>query len=217
MKLNVLLIVVILYMTTIVQADTIAVSLFATEGLSGWERKSFKGETDYSIVREGGSTVVKARSSAAASGLFKKVQLDPLQYRYLRWKWKVAEPLRGGAEKTKAGDDYSARVYVVFPGIFFWQTKAINYVWANRLAKEESFPNPYTRNATMVVVESGPEKAGVWVAEQRDILADYRRLFGGEPRQIGAIAVMTDTDNTGGEATAWYGDIAISSLPYSTK
>ena len=208
---------VIIAMTTIVQADTIAVSHFETEGLAGWERKSFKGETDYSIVREGGRAVVRARSSAAASGLFRKVQLDPLQYRYLRWKWKVAEPLVGGAEKTKAGDDYSARVYVVFPGIFFWQTKAINYVWSGRLPKEESFPNPYTRNAMMVVVESGPEKAGVWVTEQRDILADYRRLFGGEPRQLGAIAVMTDTDNTGGEALAWYGDIAISTLPYATK
>ena len=209
--------VVILSMVAIGQANSIAVSLFETEGLVGWERKSFKGETEYSIVREGGSTVVKARSSAAASGLFRKVQLDPLQYRYLRWKWKVAGPLRGGAEKTKAGDDYSARLYVVFPGFFFWQTKAINYVWAGRLPKEESFPNPYTGNAMMVVVESGTEKAGTWVTEQRDVLNDYRRLFAGEPRQIGAIAVMTDTDNTGGEALAWYGDIAISSLPYSTK
>ena len=217
MNLYVLLIVVILCMASIVYADTLDISRFSTEGLSGWERKSFQGETEYSIVSEGGSRVVKARSRAAASGLFRKVQLDPLQYRYLRWKWKVAEPLRGGAEKTKAGDDYTARVYVVFPGFFFWQTKAINYVWAGRLPKEESFPNPYTGNAMMVVVESGTEKAGAWVSEQRDILNDYRRLFGGEPRQLGAIAVMTDTDNTGGEALAWYGDIALSSLPYSTK
>ena len=65
----------------------------------------------------------------------------------------------------------------------------------------------------MVVVESGPVKAGTWIVEQRDILADYRHLFGGEPRQIGAVAVMTDTDNTGGEATAWYGDISISTTP----
>ena len=161
--------------------------------------------------------MVRAHSRAAASGMFKKLQIDSLKYRYLRWKWKVAEPLRGGTEKTKAGDDYSARVYVVFPGFFFWQTKAINYVWASRLPKEESFPNPYTGNAMMVVVESGTEKAGTWITEQRDILNDYRHLFGGEPRQLGAIAVMTDTDNTGGEALAWYGDIAISSLPYSTK
>lgn len=217
MKQSVLLIVVIIHMAAIAQADTIAISHFATEGLSGWEKERFKGETEYSLVREGGQMVVKAHSSAAASGLIKKVQLDPMKYRYLRWKWKVAEPLGNRAEKTKAGDDYSARVYVIFPGLFFWQTKAINYVWANRLSKEESFPNPYTGNAMMVVVESGPEKAGTWINEQRDILADYRSLFGGEPRKLGAIAVMTDTDNTGGETTAWYGDISLSTLPESVK
>jgi len=201
-------------LTAIAQADTIAVSRFTTDGLAGWERKSFKGETEYNLEREGADTVVRARSSAAASGMIRKVRLDPLQYRYLRWKWKVADPLvRNGAETSKAGDDYSARVYVIFPGFFFWQMKAITYVWAGRLPKEESFPNPYTGNAMTVVVESGEEKAGTWISEQRDILADYRRLFGGEPRKLGAIAIMTDTDNTGSVATAWYGDIAISTLP----
>jgi len=38
-----------------------------------WDRifGSFQGETEYSLVREGGSTVVKAHSSAAASGVLK--------------------------------------------------------------------------------------------------------------------------------------------------
>jgi hypothetical protein len=205
--------IVFLSLITIVYADTIAVSRFETGGLDGWERKSFKGETEYSLVHVGESTVLKAHSRAAASGMFKKVNIDPVQYRYLRWKWKVLDPLGNVMEKTKAGDDYSARVYVIFPGFFFWQTKAINYVWAGRLPREESFPNPYTRNAMMVVVESGADKAGTWVTEQRDILADYRRLFGGEPRKLGAIAIMTDSDNTGGSATAWYGDITLSTSP----
>jgi hypothetical protein len=207
-----------LLLTAIAHADTIAVSRFESDGLAGWERKSFRGETEYSLVRDGESTVVRAHSKATASGIYRKVALDTLQYRYLRWKWKVKEPLPGnGLEKTKAGDDYSARMYVVFPGFFFWQTKAINYVWAGRLPREESFPNPYTRNAMMVVVESGADKAGTWVTEQRDILSDYRRLFGGEPRKLGAIAIMTDSDNTGGSATAWYGDITLSSTPAPEK
>jgi len=197
----------------IVHADTVAVSRFDSAGLAGWERKSFRGETEYSLVRDGESTVLMGHSRATASGIYRKVTIDPLQYRYLRWKWKVKEPLGNGLEKTKAGDDYSARMYVVFPGFFFWQTKAINYVWAGRLPREESFPNPYTGNAMMVVVESGADKAGTWVTEQRDILADYRRLFGGEPRKLGAIAIMTDSDNTGGSATAWYSDITLSSTP----
>jgi hypothetical protein len=213
MKLSALLIVVIVFISYIAHADTIAVSRFESDGLAGWVRKSFRGETEYSLVRDGESTVLKAHSRATASGIYRKVTIDPLQYRYLRWKWKVVEPLGNSMEKTKAGDDYSARMYVVFPGFFFWQTKAINYVWAGRLPKEESFPNPFTRNAMMVVVESGADKAGSWVNEQRDILADYRHLFGGEPRKLGAIAIMTDSDNTGGSATAWYSDITLSSTP----
>ena len=213
MKQLVISIVVFFLLVSIAQADTLDISHFASDGLNGWERKSFKGETEYSIVKEGENSVVRARSTAAASGIIKKVQLEPLQYRYLRWKWKISEPLKNVAEKTKAGDDYSARVYVVFPGFFFWQSKAINYVWSSRLPREESYPSPYTRNVMMVVTESGAEKGGRWITEQRDILADYRRLFGEEPRKLGAIAIMTDTDNTGAEALAWYGDITLSTLP----
>jgi hypothetical protein len=192
------------------QASEYHVSAFSTDGLGGWETKIFKGTTEYSLVRDDGRTVVKAVSKGTASGLIKKAKLDPKSFRYVRWSWKIAGTVKNGDETTKAGDDYAARVYIVFPGRFFWQTKAINYIWANRLARGEAIPNAFTSHAMMLAVESGPERAGQWITEERDILADYRRLFGGEPREIGAIAIMTDTDNTGGEATAWYGDITLS-------
>lgn len=191
-------------------AESFAVSKFASEGLSGWETKSFKGQTHYSMIKENGSAAVKAYSRGAASGLFKKVTLAPQKYRYLRWSWKVAGILANGDESSKAGDDYAARVYVVFPGRFFWQTRAINYIWANHLPAGQFIRNAYTGNTMMVAVESGPSKAGQWQSEQRDLLADYRRLFGDEPGEIGAVAIMTDTDNTGGEAIAWYGEISLS-------
>jgi len=210
MKLSVLLIVVTAYMSSIANADTIAVSNYAIEGLAGWNAKSFKGLTKYTLIQEGGRTVIKAHSAGSASGLFKTVKLDPARFRHLRWSWKIAATIQNGNEKSKNGDDYAARIYVVFPGRFFWQTRAINYIWANRLPRGASIPNVFTGNAMMVAVESGPDKRGTWLMEERDVLADYRMLFAEEPREIGAIAVMTDTDNTGGEATAWYGDITIS-------
>ena len=193
-----------------VRAEELAIGHFSTHGLVGWESKVFEGLTEYSLVKENGRAVVKAHSKTSASGLIKEVKLAPHRFRYLKWSWKVGGIIPGGDERIKAGDDYAARVYVVFPGRFFWQTRAINYIWANRLAKGASLPNAYTGNARMVAVESGPDRAGQWISEERDILADYRRLFGEEPHEIGAIAIMTDTDNTGAEATAWYGDIVIS-------
>lgn len=208
MKQSIILI-IFMCMSAVAGADTIPVSRFATEGLAGWNTKSFKGMTDYRLVPEEGRTVVRAHSRGSASGLFKKVNLDPTRFRYLRWSWKVASTVKNGNEKTKNGDDYAARVYVVFPGRFFWQTRAINYIWANRLPKGDAIPNAFSSNAMMLAVESGSAKIGIWITEERDVLADYRRLFAEEPREIGAIAIMTDTDNTGEEATAWYGDISI--------
>lgn len=194
----------------VANAESFAISDFSVDGLSGWESKSFKGLTNYKLIKDNGKVVVMADSKATASGLLKKVTLAPQKYRYLRWSWKVAGTIANGDEKLKTGDDYAARVYVVFPGRFFWQTRAINYIWANHLPAGQSIRNAYTGKTIMISVESGPSKAGQWLFEQRDLLADYRRLFNDEPGEIGAVAIMTDSDDTGSEATAWYGDISLS-------
>ncbi|MDX1801592.1 MAG: DUF3047 domain-containing protein, partial [Marinobacter sp.] len=38
---------------------------------------------------------------------------------------------------------------------------------------------------------------------------DYRRAFGKAPPPIVGIGIMSDSDNTGESATAWYGDITL--------
>ena len=207
------LIAVVIATANVGRADDLAVSRFSVEGLAGWTSKSFNGTTDYRLVDDNGWTVVKATSNAAASGLVKKIRFDPVTYRYLSWSWKIDHIIKDGDEKSRAGDDYAARLYVIFPGRFFWQVRAINYIWANKLPKGKSLPNPYTAEDMMVAVESGPSQAGQWITEERDILADYRYLFGEDPKGAEGIAIMTDTDNTGGSAAAWYGEIVISTKP----
>jgi len=176
----------------------------------GWEAKSFKGMTAYQVVAEAdGNHVLRAESRGSASGLILQREVDPADYPVLSWRWKVAGTVAGGDETRKAGDDDAAGVYVIFPSWFFPLTKSINYIWANRLPQGESIPNPFTGNAIMLAVESGPEKAGQWLVERRNVVADYRRLFGGEPPSRMVVAIMTDTDNTGAAATAWYDDLAL--------
>jgi hypothetical protein len=68
-------------------------------------------------------------------------------------------------------------------------------------------PNPYTDRVMMFVVESGSAKLNQWVNEERNVYEDYKKAFGEEPPMISGIAIMTDTDNTGEKATAYYGDI----------
>ncbi len=193
--------------------DKITVARFEQDDLSEWKVKKFKGQTNYRLVELDGRRVLQAQAQGTASGLILEMAFDPKEYRYLNWSWKIRHTVAGGDARSKKGDDYAARIYVVFPGFFFWQTRALNYIWSNRLPQGEFVPNAFTSNARLLAVRSGDEQAGQWLSEQRDIVADFRRLFGEDPPQAGAIAIMTDTDNTGAEATAWYGDITLSTTP----
>jgi len=62
----------------------------------------------------------------------------------------------------------------------------------------------------MVVVESGEKHSNTWTSEKQNIYEDFLKAFKNEPPMISAVAIMTDTDNTGEIATAHYGDILFS-------
>jgi hypothetical protein len=131
--------------------------------------------------------------------------------------------------RTKAGDDYPARIYVAFrydpAAATAWEkTKygayrllygvyppraVLNYIWDNRLPPGTTLDNAYTARARMIVVRSGEAEVGRWLTETRNVLDDYRRAFGGEPPRIAGVAVMTDTDDTGERAVAWYDAITL--------
>jgi len=208
--LNSFFLLILLVSTVSADSDTIQIGNFAEAGLTGWSAKSFKGETEYRIVEDAGQKVLQAKSQGTASGLVFEIEYDPQDFPVLSWRWKVANTLVKGDSRTKAGDDYAARVYVVFPHWFFPKTKTLNYIWANRLPQEALQTNAFLSNAIMISVESGTKNVGEWVMVRRNIIEDYRRAFGEDPPKIGAIAIMTDTDNTGESALAWYGNITAS-------
>ena len=181
-----------------------------TKGLSSkWQEKSFQGHTKYRVTREDGRLCIRAASDGSASGLYYKVNYDLKQYPILTWQWKIENILPKGDARYKKGDDYAARVYVVFPSWLFWRTKALNYIWANKLPKGKAVRNAFAKNDVMIAVESGPRMARQWLTETRNVLEDYRKQFGEDPPEVGAIAIMTDTDNTDSSAVAWYGVIRI--------
>lgn len=201
--------VMLILLPLLVQGDQ-ARLLYPVSELSSWQKKSFKGETVYSIEKEGNSAVVRAESSASASGYYRKISLSAKQYPYLNWSWKVQGVVPAEDPYSKACDDYAARVYIVFPGRFFWQTRSIVYVWADRLPVGKIIASPYSDRVAVVAVESGNGQAGIWRQERRNYVEDYRRYFKSEPDDPVVVAFMTDTDNTGGHALAWYGDISFS-------
>lgn len=190
-------------------AEVINIGNFSHNSLEGWETHRFKGETHYRLQLAEGKTVLHADSQDAASGLFKEQRIDLRQTPFLNWSWRVDKPLRGLDEQSKAGDDYAARIYVVVRGGWaFWQTRAINYVWAGSSAQGKVWPNAFAgEHAMMLALRDAQTPLNLWQSEKRNLRDDFKRLTGADIVSIDAIAIMTDTDNSAGQTASDYGDI----------
>ena len=192
--------------------ETLMVGNFESGDLSGWQEKKFSGKTAYEIVSVDGIKALHAKSSSSASGMFKEMDVDLEKTPYMNWRWKISNTYGPVNEKTKDGDDYPARVYVIFSaGIFFWKTKALNYVWSGSEPEGSSWPNAFTPKSRMIAAHTGEEDAGRWVTEKVNVRDDAKRYFGEDIKKAHAVALMTDSDNGGGKAEAWYGDIYFTS------
>lgn len=184
------------------------VSVLTAADISAWAPWAFSGETRYTPVKIDQRRAIKASSSDSASGLYRKISIDLDETPLLHWSWRVDNTLAGINEKTKEGDDYPARVYVLAAHpLFFWRTRALSYVWSSAQPGGSDWPNAYTENAWMVAVRSGKQGLGKWHRQQRNVREDFERYFGKDVRYVDAVALMTDTDNTGRKATAYYGPI----------
>jgi len=180
---------------------------FASGDRTGWEERSFKGRTQYSFARIEGRGGIQAESRGTASYLIRTVNVDLTRTPFLNWSWRAGNRLTGLDEQTRAGDDYVARIYVVFSGVpFFWQTRALNYVWSSNQPPGTVWPSALTDRSMMFALRSG-EDVGRWMEEKRNIREDYRAVFGKDIEAVSAVAIMTDTDQSGRTARAWFGDL----------
>ena len=72
--------------------------------------------------------------------------------------------------------------------------------------------SPFTRRVRYMVLRGQGEPLQQWRSEQRDLRADFLRLFGSEastvPPLVG-VAVSADSDNTHGHSLALVGELAL--------
>jgi len=201
-------------------------------GWQPWVLSRFKRPTAYRLVNEQGRTVVRARAESSASGLIHPLALDPHTYPLLHWHWKVDNLIQKADNTQKHLEDSPVRLVVSFAGdmdnlelrdrMFFDNVRLVTgqqlpyatlmYIWENRAPLDSVIDNRHTTRIKMIVAESGRDRLGRWQEVTRNIIDDYRRAFGEEPGQVIAVGIMTDTDNTGDNAHAWYGDIAFQRL-----
>lgn len=175
-----------------------------------WQERIFSGTTEYRGVMLDGEQVVRAQAQGTASALYQIRRVNLNQTPYLQWRWRIERTLGADInELGKEGDDFAARIYVVRNGgVAFWRAKALNYVWSSAQPAGARWDNPFGgANVQMIAVDSGEAGVGAWQNHSRDIRADWFAAFGEQIDSIDAIAIMTDTDNSGMTSRAWYADI----------
>lgn len=194
---------------------------------------SIDEHTSYTLIKDKNINVVKAESNKSASGLTKVIRFNPKEYPYLSWRWKVNKTISGTDVTKKSGDDYAARIYVMFDydvkdlpeaeqsrvGWYkFFNGKlpplaTINYIWANKADVGNIISSAYTSRVKMVTLKNKDSALQKWHVEERNIYEDYKKAFGEEPKEVISLAIMTDTDNTNSMAESYFGDIVVSQVP----
>jgi hypothetical protein len=194
--------------------------------LDNWKPFIFpkiKNHTIYTIERDGNRRYLRAESNASASAIVYRDSFHAYEYPRARWRWKVSKVYRKGDARTKEGDDYPIRVYIMFEydpgqaGVVEKMTYALakqlygeypphstmSYVWANKDDPETIVTSPYTDRAKIVFLEKGPAKTGTWQEEAVSIVEDYQKAFGTKPPSQARIAIMNDSDNTGESSVSY--------------
>src|SRR2546425_4743797 len=172
-----------------------------------WMEKALSGRrTRYEVVQEGGRPVLRATSDKSASLLWHKLGIRTGVKGQISWRWRVETSIsQNEHEREKRGDDYAARLFVVFDSALFGpHTQAICYVWAAREVIGAVYTSPYANGVATIVVESGDQRANEWAAEERDLVPDYPTAFGLQPPPVAPVAIMADTDKTAPTPTAGF-------------
>lgn len=196
-----------------------------------WMHKTFPGKaaSRFNYARHDGRDAVSVLADASASMLRQDVRIEPDDLGRVRFSWKVPQLIEQADMALRDRDDAPVRIVLAFEGDrsrFSPRDAALSelanaltgepmpyatlmYVWCNRRAPGSVIHNPRTDRVRKLVVESGARRLNEWLDYERDIRADFERVFGEAPGALVGVAIMTDSDNTRTQARAWYGPVRL--------
>lgn len=176
-------------------------------GWISWNGKS--AARVYSVQAEGGRRFLHADSQGSRDQLGYEHPWPLRAFPNLQWQWRAVVFPADSNEREKTRNDSVLGLYVVFG---HWPLiKTIKYIWSDTLPPDNAFVSPYSSTTKIMVIRSGRTQQGAWVTERRDVLSDYRRLYGEAEKNpvASGIALLTDSDDTHSHAVGDYADIRI--------
>jgi hypothetical protein len=182
-----------------------------TKGIPpGWQGQKWGDPRyDFTVVEDGAGKALHLKSADDSSSISKEIKVDVKQYPILEWTWKVVVlPPRGHARKADT-DDEAAQLYVTFPRFpTTLRSRIIGYIWDSTEPAGASFQSAKVGTVHFIVVRSGSADLGKWITESRNVLEDYKKIYGETPGEpVGAITLSINSQNTGSRAESFFGNI----------
>jgi len=169
----------------------------------------------YRVLQEGSNKYLHYQGTKAMHLNFplrNRKNLNIYKTPILSWRVRVDKIPENANEDDDNRNDSAASIYVVFDlgHILFKKVpKSIRYSWSSTLSKGTQLTKLFG-NQKIIVVQSGTKETGKWVTFKRNIVEDYRRLFGDDPpKKPLAILILSDGDSTGNRSVADYDDIEL--------
>ena len=178
----------------------------------GWKGQSWGSpKYEFRIVTQAGRKVLHLKSNNDSSTISKEIKVDVKNHPILQWSWQAVTLPKGGDARKSATDDQAAQLYVTFPRFPSQvRSRIISYIWDTTAPAGAVFKSEKTGLVTYVVVRSGPADLGKWLTESRNVLEDYRKIYGEAPgEEVGAISVSIDSNDTRASAESYFGEILL--------
>ena len=115
----------------------------------------------------------------------------------LEWTWKAVALPKNGNSCKKATDDQAAQLFIVWPRFpEAVRSRIIGYVWDTTQPVGTICKSEKTGMVTYIVVRSGTGDLNKWITEHRNVRDDYRKIYGADPENPGAISISIDSNDT---------------------
>lgn len=193
-----------------------------------WQDWQFSGvakTTSYAPVAVGSDSALRIAADHSASALLlaKPFTLAASERIRLRWRWRVDVAPKVVEARSKSGDDYAVRIYVIFEQpeqnagwLDQWALRqsplkaggylperSLVYVWTEQAGLRKPFASPYTPRQMMIPLPYRASQRGRWAEADVTPLADYQAAFNRPAPRRFRLAIMGDADNSGSTALAW--------------
>jgi hypothetical protein len=177
-------------------------------------REHYDDQRHFYVREEGGRRFVRGYTQGKAMHIILPANdgegggfgWDLNDHPILSWDWRALE-LPEGAREDRVNDT-GAAVYVTFGTDWLGRPRSIKYTYSSGLPKGTIVRFGPLR---VLVVDTALEGIGRWQTVTRDVVADYRAIFGGDPpNEPLSITLWSDSDDTNSTGKADFDNIRVS-------